>query len=121
MSTKAVGANAPVLILTPHALEAADISDYLLRRGYPAVSSETRLGGLGNPLEFTARAPHMVFFGFPLSDPAARDWLRSAMATEWRIILINGDTTEPELQSLPMLSRPFTSQHLDAVMQRLGE
>lgn len=121
MSTKAAGVNAPVLILTPHALEAADISDYLLRRGYPAVSSETRLDGLANPLEFTARVPHMVFFGFPLSDPEARDWLQSAMATEWRIILINGDTTEPELKALPMLSRPFATPHLDTVMQLLGE
>ncbi|UWQ43815.1 hypothetical protein K3718_20690 (plasmid) [Leisingera aquaemixtae] len=120
MSTTAAGAQTPVLILTPNALEAADISDYLLRRGYPAVSTETRLDGLAAALDYAAQ-PHLVFFGFPLSVPAARDWLQSAMAKEWRLILINGDTTEPELRSLPMLSRPFATPHLDAAMQLLGE
>lgn len=121
MSTKAAGAQTPVLILTPNALEAADISDYLLRRGYPAVSTETRLGGLAAALDYASQPPHLVFFGFPLSNPAARDWLQSAMAKEWRLILINGDTAEPGLRSLPMLSRPFATPHLDAAMQLAGE
>ena len=121
MTTKAAHAQTPALILTPHALEAADISDYLLRRGYPAVITETRLDGLAAALDSSARPPHLVFFGFPISNPDARDWLQSAMAKEWRIILIHGDTTEPELQSLPMLSRPFATPHLDAAMLLLGE
>ncbi|MDC0737847.1 hypothetical protein N6L24_06130 [Cognatishimia sp. SS12] len=121
MNTHEVGVNAPVVVLSPNALELADVSDYLLRRGFPIVISETRLDGLAARLSTATDKPRLVFFAFPLEAAGARDWLMSAINKGWRIVLINGDTTEPELQSLPMLSRPFDTPHLDALMKDIGE
>ncbi|WP_264210620.1 hypothetical protein [Leisingera thetidis] len=121
MGTGTRGAEAPVLILTKNAFEAVDISDYLMRRGLDAVLSETKIEQCAAFLNDGLPPPRLVFFAFPLSDPAARDWLFTALSKNWRIILVNGDTAEPELQSLPMLTRPFKTSHLDAVMQMVGE
>ncbi|WP_260006558.1 hypothetical protein [Leisingera sp. M527] len=121
MGTETRGAEAPVLILTKNAFEALDISDYLMRRGLDPVLSETKIEQCSAFFDDSLPPPRLVFFAFPLSDPAARDWLYTALSKKWPVILVNGDTTEPELQSLPMLSRPFKTSHLDAVMEMVSE
>ncbi|NIZ12090.1 hypothetical protein [Phaeobacter sp. HF9A] len=121
MSTTAERAAQPILILTPHAMEAADISDYLIRRGYPIVISELQLNGIMSPMEDTTMPPPVVFFGFQVNQTAARQWLDAALARDWPVVLVNGDTTEAEYQGLLMLSRPFDTAHLDAIMDRLEQ
>lgn len=119
MSTTAERAAQPILILTPNAMEAADISDYLLRRGYQTVVSELQLDGVVSPKDEAAKAPQLVFFGFQINQTGARSWLDAALARGWPVVLVNGDTTEPEYQRLLMLSRPFDTPHLDAIMDSL--
>ncbi len=121
MGTETRGADAPVLILTKNAFEALDISDYLMRRGLDNILSETKIEHSSAFFDDSLPPPRLVFFAFPLSDPAARDWLFTALSKNWSVILVNGDTKEPELQSLPMLTRPFKTSHLDAVMQMISE
>lgn len=114
---KTMGADdAPVLILSPNALEAADIGDFLLRRGCPGVITETRLNSASSPLNYLAHAPKLVFFAFPLNANESKDWVKSALAKDWQIILINGDNTDPDFQSLRMISRPFSSSQLEAAL-----
>lgn len=114
-------AEAPVLILTKNAFEALDISDYLTRRGLKNILSRSEIEQCSAFFDDGLPPPRLVFFAFPLSEPAARDWLFTALSKSWPVILVNGDTKEPELQSLPMLTRPFKTSHLDAVMQMAGE
>lgn len=121
MGSETDGAEAPVLILTKNAFEAVDISDYLMRRGLRTVLSETKIELCARFFDDGLPPPRLVFFAFPLSDPAARDWLFTALSKNWRIILVNGETSEPELQAVPMLTRPFKTAHLDAVMDLAGE
>ncbi|MBY6065643.1 hypothetical protein KUW17_02750 [Leisingera aquaemixtae] len=121
MGTETTGAEAPILILTGNTLEAVDITDYLMRRGLDNVISATKIELCTAFLDDRTPPPRLVFFAFSLSDPAARDWLLTARAKGWRIILVNGESTEPELQDLPMLTRPFSTSHLDAVMILAGE
>lgn len=121
MGTITAGAEAPILILSGNALEAVDITDYLVRRGMDNILSATKIELCATFLDDRTPTPRLVFFAFHLSDPAARDWLLTARAKGWRIILVNGESTDPELQDLPMLTRPFSTNHLDAVMKLAGE
>ncbi|WP_241477406.1 hypothetical protein [Leisingera sp. ANG-S5] len=121
MGSETQGAEAPVLILTNNAFEAVDISDYLTRRGLNAILTESKVEHCTGFLEDGLPPPRLVFFAFPLSNSAARDWLTDALSKKWRVILVNGDTAEPELKALPMLTRPFKTAHLDAVMEMVGE
>ncbi|MEW2913624.1 hypothetical protein [Leisingera sp. JC11] len=121
MGTEPSGANAPILILTENTFEAVDISDYLMRRGLDDIISETKIELCEAFLDDRAPTPRLVFFAFPLRDPAARNWLLAARDKGWRIILVNGKTTDPDLRNLPMLTRPFATAHLDAIMGQVGE
>lgn len=121
MGSKTDGAEAPILIFTNNAFEAVDISDYLMRRGLNTVLSESKIEHCAGYLDDSLPPPRLVFFAFPLSIPAARDWLFTALSKNWRIILVNGETTEPELQALPMITRPFKTSHLDDAMRLIGE
>ncbi|NVK14316.1 MAG: hypothetical protein HWE35_09060 [Rhodobacteraceae bacterium] len=119
MGTEPSGADAPILILTENAFEALDISDYLARRGLGSVVSETKIEHCGTFLDDCAQPPRLVFFAFSLGVPAARNWLLAARDRGWRIILVNGKTTDPDVKGLPMLTRPFATSHLDAVMDQI--
>ncbi len=121
MGTESRSADAPILILTENTFESLDISDYLMRRGQAKIVSETKIEHCDTFLEDGAPPPRLVFFAFSLGVPAARNWLLAARDRGWRIILVNGKTTDPDVKGLPMLTRPFSTAHLDAVMDQIGK
>ncbi|OBY27283.1 hypothetical protein [Leisingera sp. JC1] len=121
MGTEPSSADAPILILTENTFEALDINDYLMRRGLDNIVSETKIERCDTFLDDSTPPPRLVFFAFSLGVPAARNWVLAARDKGWRIILVNGKTTDPDVKGLPMLTRPFATAHLDAVMEQIGD